>query len=136
VTAVLDASVAVKLFLREAGTAEAEALRAQETFIAPDLIVVEVVNAMWRHIRVGHAAPSFMTTVMAGLPTLCAQFVPTIDLAPRAAEISMVLDHPAYDCFYVALAEREGVDLITADRRLIAKTRGTAFDAVVRPLVP
>ena len=135
-TVVLDASVAVKLFLREAGTAEAEALRAREPFIAPDLIVVEVVNAIWRHIRVGRAAPPFMATVTAGLPTLCSQLVPMVDLADRAGEIAIALDHPAYDCFYIALAEREGVELVTADRRLFAKTRGTAFAATVKPLVP
>jgi predicted nucleic acid-binding protein len=133
---VLDASVAVKLFLREDGTGKAEALRAREIFITPDLLVVEVINAVWRHIRVGRAAPLFMGTVVAGLPTLCAQLTPMLDLASRAGEIAITLDHPAYDYFYIALAERENVKLVTADSKLISKTRGTAFEAFVKPLSP
>ncbi len=70
------------------------------------------------------------------LQSTLARIVPSLDLAARAGEIALMLDHPAYDCFYIALAEREGIDLVATDRRLFTKTRGTAFDAVVKPLVP
>ncbi|MEJ0026670.1 MAG: type II toxin-antitoxin system VapC family toxin [Rhizomicrobium sp.] len=112
------------------------ALQHRDDLIAPELIVPEVINAIWRNVRTGRVAASFMPVVAARLPILFAQFVPMLDLAARAGEIAIALDHPAYGCFYIALAEREGVPLVTADRRLFAKTRGTAFDAVVKPLTP
>jgi predicted nucleic acid-binding protein len=46
-----------------------------------------------------------------------------------------LLNHPVYDCFYVALAQREKSMLVTADDRLYRKTRGTQFEPLVRPLV-
>jgi predicted nucleic acid-binding protein len=34
--------------------------------------------------------------------------------------LAIRLKHPIYDCFYLALAERERCALVTADARLIA----------------
>jgi predicted nucleic acid-binding protein len=41
------------------------------------------------------------------------------DLLPRAAAIASQARIGIYDCLYVALAEREGCQLVTADDRLI-----------------
>ena len=46
-------------------------------------------------------------------------------LAPRAVVLSRLLNHPAYDCFYLALAEQRRTTLITADRRLLDRLAGT-----------
>jgi predicted nucleic acid-binding protein len=43
-----------------------------------------------------------------------------LKLLPRAYELSSQTRQGVYDCLYVALAEREGCELITADSRLIA----------------
>ena len=37
------------------------------------------------------------------------------------------LNHAAYDCFYLALAEREGAPIHTADKKLLRKLEGTPF---------
>ena len=45
---VLDASVAVKWFVEEPGTAAALALLAEdESLIAPELVIAEVANVAW-----------------------------------------------------------------------------------------
>jgi len=41
------------------------------------------------------------------------------EVSSRAYEISSQTRHGFYDCLYVALAEREGCELLTADQRLI-----------------
>ena len=38
-------------------------------------------------------------------------------LAPSAARLAVDLDHPAYDCYYLALAVQEQYPVVTADRR-------------------
>ena len=50
-----------------------------------------------------------------------------VELAPMrallepAAELAISMDHPAYDCTYLALAESLSCDLVTADVKLSAK---------------
>jgi predicted nucleic acid-binding protein len=43
---------------------------------------------------------------------------PYLSLLPRAYELSSQARIGVYDCLYVALAEREGCPLLTADDRL------------------
>lgn len=51
---VVDASVAVKWFLVEPGDREALALLdAAESLVAPELIVAEVVNVVWKRLMAG-----------------------------------------------------------------------------------
>ena len=40
-----------------------------------------------------------------------------------ATGIAVMLDHPAYDCIYLAMAEAEGTRFVTADDRLLRKLR-------------
>jgi predicted nucleic acid-binding protein len=42
---------------------------------------------------------------------------PMRDLAASAARLAIDLGHPAYDCFYLALAIQEQYPVVTADRR-------------------
>ena len=56
-------------------------------------------------------------------------------LAPRAIEIARTLDHPAYDGFYLALAEREHTYLVTADDVLVRRIARTPWSRHIRPLV-
>jgi predicted nucleic acid-binding protein len=49
--------------------------------------------------------------------------------------IAIELRHPAYDCFYLALAEQRDCQMITADERLLARCAGSLFAKRIRPLV-
>ena len=133
---VLDASVAVKWFVEEPGTAAAMALLAQdESLIAPDLVIVEVANVAWRHLMRGALQHSQLAHVPEAVPRMFAELWPTMWLASRAFEIAAELRHPVYDCFYLALAESQDATLITADRRLIGRLAGSRWDGLCRPLV-
>ena len=52
--------------------------------------------------------------VMTTVPRL----FPSQPLTPRAIQISTKAQIGVYDCLYVALAEREGCEMVTADSRL------------------
>jgi|ERR671918_1111500 predicted nucleic acid-binding protein len=132
---IVDASVAIKWFIDEPGSDAARRLwRAEPGLLAPDLIVPEVCNAAWRKVRPGQSDSAQAMQIAARLRHGVLELQPTSALAPRAVELALQLDHPVYDCFYLALAEAEKAELITADRRLEGRLRDTSWSASVRGL--
>jgi predicted nucleic acid-binding protein len=131
---IVDASVAVKWFAAEDGSARAETLFIDEDdLIAPDLIVSEVGNAMWKKFRKGWLSEAQVSAAIDRLPRLFARLISIVELAPRASELTILLDHPIYDCFYFALAERERLAIVTADDRMPALAKRIG-GIEVRPL--
>lgn len=134
-TLVVDASVALKWFLQEEGSDHAAALLDRgDLLIAPDLILAEVCNAGWKAVRNGMARLEQLEIAAARLPVALDELVPLASLAVDAAAAAIALDHPVYDCFYLALAVQRDCQLITADRRLIARVARTAWSARVAAL--
>jgi predicted nucleic acid-binding protein len=125
---VLDSCVAVKWFLAEPDSAKAIQLRDEfnqqiHDLLAPDVFPVEIAHALSRAERRGLIQPieasQHLSDLLAYLPTLH----PSLTLLPRAYEISSQARIGVYDCLYVALAEREGCDLLTSDSRLMNSLR-------------
>ena len=52
---------------------------------------------------------------------------PVADLIERAMQIAMEIEHPVYDCLYLACAERTESELATADRNLVNKVSGSSL---------
>ena len=123
-TLVIDASVACKWFFEEPLSTEARALaETGEAFSAPDLILVECANAAWRRVS-GETVPRAQAEAfISALPHWFASLVPAARLHARAFEMACDLDHPVYDCQYLALAEDEETRLVTADRAFANRVR-------------
>jgi predicted nucleic acid-binding protein len=119
-TWVVDASVAVKWFVDEVRSAEARAVLASgQPIIAPDLIIPETCNAAWKKVRRGDISLEQGEAMVRALPLSFDRLAATAPLSERALELARRFDHPAYDCFYVALAESESAVLVTDDDKLI-----------------
>jgi predicted nucleic acid-binding protein len=132
---VVDASVAVKWFMDEPDSLAARALVAGgETLVAPELVLAETLNAAWRALRLGQLVDRQYAELADSLPGCFAWLAPLDAIAKRAAIIAQRLDHPVYDCFYLALAERAGASLVTADRRLLGRIAATPWAVGVRAL--
>src|SRR6185437_13955244 len=91
-------------------------------------------NAGWAMHRAGRATRDQVQDMPLRLRELIDRVVPSAELAPSAADIALQLDHPVYDCFYLALAERREIELLTADRRLVRKAAGSPWQGWVRAL--
>jgi len=123
-TLVVDASVAAKWVLPESGSADATALRSQEPdLIAPSLVVAEIGNALWKSVMRGDMAANDVIRALRVASGHYSRFIPDESIAADAMKFAVDLKHPIYDCFYLALAERERAPLISADKRLIAAGR-------------
>jgi predicted nucleic acid-binding protein len=120
---VIDASVAIKWVIEEDGTKEALALRRQ-VLAAPELLVAECANILWKKVRrkeLSEPEAAFAAGLLARADIELVAMRPYLEAATR---IAAALDHPAYDCFYIALAEAEGLRLVTADWTLVRKASG------------
>ena len=128
-TLVIDANVAIKWVLAEDAAERAAALRQQpEELIAPTLIAAEIGSAMRKRVAAKELSASEAVSAAQIATGLIDRLVPIPELARRALEIAIKIKHPIYDCFYVALAEREQVPLVTADEDLIAKAKKVKVD--------
>lgn len=129
-TLVVDASVALKWYLGEDGTGSARQLLAgDETLVAPDLVVAEVCNGSWLAYRRGEITATHQSRIAEDVTAVFDRLEEVADHAPRAAAIARELDHPVYDCFYLAVSELLDAPLVTADGRLLARVVNTSFAA-------
>jgi predicted nucleic acid-binding protein len=134
-TFVVDASVALKWFVSENGSeAAVRLLNSGRPIVAPDLVLAEVCNAAWKSWRRREIDPAQLNQVAMDAAGPFQRLVPLDRLIQRAVTIASELDHPVYDCLYLALAEAEDAPLITADRRLVRIVRGTPLAQRVMPL--
>jgi predicted nucleic acid-binding protein len=123
---IVDASVAVKWVLPEPDSTKAIALRNDyrrgiHVLLAPDTFPAEVAHAVLKAERrklIPHGqALVNLSDVLRTLPRLH-PILPV--LLPEAAAIASQVRIGIYDCLYVALADREGCQLVTSDARLIS----------------
>jgi len=124
-TLVVDASVAVKWVLPESGSERAVAIRMiDDDIIAPTLVCAEIGSAMWRASLRGDLSAAEARHNLKVAVTHYRRLIPLEELADAAVALAVRLRHPIYDCFYLALAEREDCALITADARLVSAAKG------------
>lgn len=133
---VVDASVAVKLFLAEPLANEAInlftilATDPNSVFHVPDLFYVETANIFWKQVQHGARSPAQCRADHAALRSLRLRATPTFDLADDALALAAAHGVTAYDACYVALAQRLGVSFITADDKLVRKFSGSGFSVL------
>ena len=131
--AVLDASVAVKWIVTEDASKEAlELFDRPVTWLAPRLLLVEAASALRRKVAQKelsrHAASTDFTALLNAVHLGVILLAEDEEIVAAALSLALMLDHRVPDCLYLALAEREGAALATADARLagLARSRNTA----------
>lgn len=123
---VVDASVALKWLVAEEGSDLAAALRPNSELIAPDLLLAEVANALWKKVRRREMEPEDADLAIQLLQRVNVDFRSSRPLVRPALALALAreIDHPVYDCIYLALARAEQCALVTADGRLLRRAAG------------
>ena len=135
---VLDASVAVRWVIEEDGSAEAVVLLNQEIgWIAPRLLLTEVASALRRKVADGAVeaalAGQALDTLLQAVADGIVHLADDEGIVSQALLLAISLEHKLPDCLYLALAEREGAAIATADVRLARSARGRNVDVLLVP---
>ncbi|HNR34354.1 MAG TPA: type II toxin-antitoxin system VapC family toxin [Candidatus Hydrogenedentes bacterium] len=130
---VIDASVGIKLCVKESLSDRVESLLSKEGAdentrrYVPDLFFVECANVLWKYVvRFGYSAKDARRSMML-LRRLDLMAISTEMLLPEALNIAIGHSISVYDACYVAAAVAVEAPLITADERLVECMRDTAY---------
>lgn len=131
---VIDASVAMKWVIEENGTAEALTVLKKAELSAPDLLIAECANILWKKVQRRELKREEALLAARLLERAEVELLPTRTLLEPALRMAIELGHPAYDCMYLSLAVANGRRFVTADERFLRKLgedRGNRFGNAV-----
>lgn len=115
---VVDASVAVKWYVPEIHSAQAERLLDQANELhAPDLIVPEVGSILWKKIRRGELTERQGRMIVEAFLIVSVLKHPTTPLLKPAFEGALRAAQTVYDWTYLALAVSLNCQMVTADEK-------------------
>jgi len=115
---VVDASVAFKWYVREPQTPQARRLLSPSyEMIVPDLIWPELASALWKRVQRQQMTHDEAHRALLDLRRVPIETHAMERLAPRALDLAVGMSRSVYDCLYLALAEREMCQMVTADQR-------------------
>ena len=130
---IIDASVVFKWLVVEPDSQAAIDWIGRSSLTAPNLILVEVANALWKRTLRGELLGEGGAEQLAGLPNLV-RIIEETAFVPDALELAIELSHPIYDCIYLATAHALDEELLTADGKFIRALEGTRHRDRVRAL--
>lgn len=117
---VIDTSVAIKWFVDEPFSDKAKLLlerfrNKKITILAPDIILLEIINGLFFSYKL--TLPQ-LKTVIKGFYLLGLSVKPiSVSLITKACKIMDKFEIASYDALFIALANKEGYPLITADKK-------------------
>lgn len=130
---VVDASVAIKWFLAEEHSQEADALLAGgEALHAPDLLLAECGNILWKRVNRGELTTNRAFAILDALQESPLAIKPATPLLTEAFAIANRYQRSFYDSLYLALAESMDAPLVTADLRLFNALQDTRLARHIR----
>jgi predicted nucleic acid-binding protein len=128
----VDASVAVKWFVPEVHTtASLRLLDGDHELLAPDLLLPEFGNILWKKMRLQELTQGEGRDILRGLRAIPLDLYPSEELLEPAFEIANGINRSVYDGFYLALALFHDCRLVTADRRFHSAIQASPFAANV-----
>jgi predicted nucleic acid-binding protein len=132
---VVDASVAIKWFVDELDSARAARLLTQP-LSAPDLLAAECANVLWKKVIRAELSLDEAEVIALALEGAAISLHPARAHLAQATRIACELGCPAYDCFYLALAQELQRPLVTADLRLVNRVRSERARRFAKLVVP
>lgn len=123
---ILDASVVVKWFKKEADTENALKIREQfhrgeHEIIVPDLLLYEISNALRYDKKFSKEVIEKAINTLIEMDIIIT--IPSEELISEALKIALNLDMTVYDAVYISLANQTNGTFVTADEKLFEKIK-------------
>ena len=131
---IVDASVAVQWVAEEATSTLSDTLLERDDLIAPDFMLIEAANALYRKVFVGDLSQQQARAGLEFIRDKVDLWAVTIELLDRAIGLANEMHHPVYDCLYLALAEHTQALLVTYDQELLERARYHKYEKLVTDL--
>lgn len=117
---VVDASVIAAAFFRERHAGPSvKVLSSKAELQAPDLVIAEVGNVIWKRHRRGEIDADEARELLADVVSLPLRLAAVEDLAEPALRLALETGRTMYDSLYLALAVQAKSVMVTADERLL-----------------
>lgn len=98
-----------------------ERLIADNELFAPTFLRLEVINILRKHHFLNGVSLDIINLYEKQISSLISVFVPDSELLPTAKQLSFKLNHPIYDCLFLALALETSDTFVTLDKKLAVK---------------
>ena len=122
----------MKWSVPESGTEAALALLGL-SLSAPDVLIAELGHVLTKKVQVRQVPAEIAAAAFIEIPSQLL-LVECRSLDRRAFQLTLELHHSIFDCYFLALAEAAGGELVTADEVFVRKLRKTQFGSFVRLL--
>ena len=126
---VVDASVAIKLYVPETHSAHAIRLFSDgHELIVPEFMLAEVANVVWKKSSLlGELSEAEAQAIVAAVQEMPFGYYYTSGLLPDAMRIALSTKRTVYDSLYIALAASQECQLVTDDRKLYESLQATSW---------
>lgn len=126
---VVDASIAIKLYVPEVHSAKATRFFSDEhELIVPEFMLAEFANIVWKKSALrGELTEAESRTIVDAVRELPLGYYYTSGLLADALQIALTAKRTVYDSLYIALAAKEECQLMTDDRKLHESLQSTSW---------
>lgn len=124
---VLDSSIALQWVLPEDGSGDALRYVRADDVVAPDILLVETANVLAKKVRANDMSGEAAVQALGMVRSAVKRLVTSEPLVPRALELAIALNHPVYDCVFLACAEHLGGQLATRDAPFVRRVTERGF---------
>ncbi len=134
---VIDASIAVKWYipepLCEAADQYLQLYKENQAILwAPDLLIIEVGNVLWKKMRTSEITGDDARAILHALTVYCPlKLLPASDLLPAALDLALALGLTVYDSLYLAMAIAVSAELVTADSEIVKLAKNSPLSGQV-----
>ncbi len=130
---VVDASIAIKLYVPENHSAQAIRFFSDEhELIVPEFMLAEFANIVWKKsVLLGELSETESKAIVEAVQELPLGYYYTSGLLTDALQIALATKRTVYDSLYIALAASQGCQLMTDDRKLHESLQPTSLATFV-----